>query len=180
MWLRKMAGTALSAMLITGLSMSTGGAARAASADSCHGAAGCSGASPSNCQQDAVKVEDRSVPETGDIDLWESPSCGTAWATLSLAGTASPMGLPQLAEIFYESPEGGPEQFSTAAWDRIDGDIATTTMVPASGSVKACGGNADASQNGDAFDEDPQGIDGLFESPSNYDDNTDAACTLWH
>jgi hypothetical protein len=88
---------------------------------------------------------------------------------------------PYLAEIFYEPPEGGYEQFSTAEWGGGYNDPTTTTMVPDDGSVKACGGDPGGST--DPFDEDPQGTQNVEQDPDADGEPypyTAGACTLWH
>lgn len=174
----------------------------AATAPSCWGSVACAGTtvtstetSTSTCgaASGSILVEDAQVNGLGDIYLCENTSSNTAWAVLIPSGSADCVGngtcpsWPNLAEIFYEPPEGGPEQYSVVAWDGEPGDIATTVMVPDNGSVKACGG--DPSGSGDPFDEDPQGQGGEAQDPAPSASPTDnnyvypdsvGACTLWH
>jgi len=115
-------------------------------------------------------IQDQVVPDLGDIDLWESGVCDTAWATLTIDTTTynEPGGgpLPELAEFFYEPAQGGPEQFHTAAWSLQTNQSTITGMVPYStGSIKACGG--DPTYSADPFDVDPQGANGIAEVNDN-------------
>lgn len=165
----------------------------------CFGSVTCAGQDPAStgCDQDQTLLQDQQIPGAppgygvntfGDIDLYESESCSTAWAVLHvspnayiLTSSSDPTSWPYLAEIFYESPLGGAEQFNTARWDGKSGDVATTTMVPLSGSVKACGGDPNGS--GDPFDEDPQAIHTVIQDPvdnGTYYPLTAGACTFWH
>src|ERR1700738_4076022 len=91
----------------------------------CYGSVGCAGQSPvtSGCTASQRLIEDRAVPGVGDIDLYESSVCGTAWAVLNPTTQYISPGngttWSQLAEIFYEPPLGGPEQFEASAWDFV-------------------------------------------------------------
>jgi len=187
-------GAAVPATLAIGITFAGGVPAQAGSSITCSGSVACAGGSPSaeGCTADAVLIQDQSVPEEttsdgttnfGDIDLYESDLCGTAWATLTISSGASfnANTWPELAEIFYEPPEGGPEQFEVAVWGGSVGVDTTTTMVPFSGSVKACGG--DPQGTADPFDEDPQGANFLSQNPSQEPLSgylSSGACTLWH
>ena len=181
---------------------SSAGTALAATPPSCWGSVACAGqtvtstaTSNSTCgsASGSILIEDAQVNGLGDIYLCENTSSNTAWAVLVPSTTPDCAGndtcnvVPNLAEIFYEPPEGGPEQYSVKAWDGEAGDIATTVMVPDGGSVKACGG--DPSGTGDPFDEDPQGQGGEAQDPEPSPSPTDfnyiypdsvGACTLWH
>src|SRR5579884_191310 len=131
----------------------------------CYGAVGCAG-------------QDPAVPQLGDIDLYHSSVCGTFWATLFITGNYNEPATgpwPELAEIFYVPPLGGPEQFDTAQWDLTIGHTTTTLMVPDSGSIKACGG--DPGDNTHAFDVDPQGGNGLAVG-NEFSYYGTGACTL--
>ena len=149
----------------------------------CFGSSGCNGASPgSSCTDDESLVESLAVPQLGTLDLYQSASCQTAWAVLAvnpdtqIEDSSNPY--QYIAEIFYEPPQGGPEQFNTTApWGGTGAsNILTTTMVPNGASFKACAGSPNGSA--DPFDEDPQGLGGVTEPPSSYYDV--GACTLWH
>jgi hypothetical protein len=178
-------GAAVPAMLAIGIILAGGIPAHAGGSITCSGSVACAGGSPSaeGCTADAVLIQDEQVPGLGEIDLYESDLCGTAWATLSISTDASVNSTtwPELAEIFYEPPEGGAEQFEVAVWG---GDVqadTTTTMVPINGSVKACGGDPQGSA--DPFDEDPQGANFLSQNPSQEPLSgylSSGACTLWH
>jgi len=177
-------------MLAIGITFAGGVPAQAGSSITCAGSVACAGGSPSaeGCTADAVLIQDEGIPgdgtdNFGDIDLYESDLCGTAWATMRISSDASvnPNTWPELAEIFYEPPEGGPEQFAVAVWDGQQPDLTTTTMVPFSGSVKACGGDPQGSA--DPFDEDPQGANFLSQDPTQFPETSylsTGACTLWH
>jgi hypothetical protein len=181
MRLRKLTCTAVSAVLAIGLTLVAGAPAQASSSITCFGSVACGGSSADSCIASEQLIQDQQVPGLGEIDLYESSECGTAWATLSISGDYQLNGVtPELAEIFYEPPQGGPEQFETALWDLNTAHTTTTTMVPLDGaSVKACGGDPLVST--DPFDEDPQGASGLAQDPNNPDNNqTTGACTLWH
>ncbi len=148
----------------------------------CYGAVGCAGQDPaaSGCTGSEQLVQDQAVPQLGDIDLYHSSVCGTFWATLFITGNYNEPATgpwPELAEIFYVPPLGGPEQFDTAQWDLTIGHTTTTLMVPDSGSIKACGG--DPGDNTHAFDVDPQGGNGLAVG-NEFSYYGTGACTLWH
>lgn len=173
--------------------------AHASPSITCFGSVACAGGNPvtAGCTGDEVLVQDQQVPGLGDIDLYESGTCDSAWAVLHVSSSAlitnqsNFLYWPYLAEIFYEPPAGGSEQFNTVQWDGNLVDNATSAMVPLSGSVKACGG--DPGDSTDPFDEDPQAIDGVTQDPtpnpndpsapsSGGGDNeyTAGACTIWH
>lgn len=164
----------------------------AATQISCLGPVGCTGQDPtaSGCANDKVLVEDQAVPFTGDIDLYESPSCHTAWATLggSTCSAETTCLNQQAAEIFYIPAGGGSEQFQAVGWEGTSEDAASTLMVPDNGSVKACGGNPDGSAGmvAAAFDLNPQGQQNpvgnrataiTSQPPGSF---PSGACTLWH
>jgi hypothetical protein len=167
--------------------------AHAASAElSCVGSVACTGQDPtaSKCVSSEVLVEDQGVDFVGDIDLYESPVCGTAWAILTTSDCSNAKTClnGQAAEIFYVPPQGGPEQYYAVSWDGQLGDAATTPMVPDSGSVKACGGNPQGSVGmlASAFDLNPQGQQNpkgnritaiTSQSTTAF---PSGACTLWH
>lgn len=188
-FLRRGFGVAAGLLLVICL---TSASAQASSSPTCFGSVGCSGQSPisTGCDNSSILVQDQSVPGLGDIDLYVSAGCGTAYAVLANLSNANvltqnPTGNPlivlYLAEIFYVPVQGGPEQFNTIAWDGNGNDDATTTMVPLNGSVKACAGDPDGS--GDPFDEDPQGNNGTVQQPTDsigQDPLTAGACTSWH
>jgi len=182
---------------------SSAGTAMAATSPTCWGSVACAGQpvtsvdtgnSVCGTATGSILVEDAQVNGLGDIYLCENTSSNTAWAVLIPSGNADCENngtcgatWPDLAEIFYEPPEGGPEQYSVVDWDGNPGDIATTVMVPDGGSVKACGG--DPSGSGNPFDEDPQGQGGEAQDPMPSSSPTDnnyiypdsvGACTLWH
>lgn len=175
-------GAAVPALLVIGITL-VGGVPAHADSITCSGSVACAGGNPNaeGCTTDADLIQDQSVPGLGEIDLYESDRCGTAWATLTISGDAATNSdWPELAEIFYEAPEGGAEQFEVTVWDDNPADETTTTMVPFSGSVKACGGDPQATT--DPFDEDPQGANFLSQNaaqqPVAY--LSSGACTLWH
>jgi hypothetical protein len=179
------------------------GTAMAATSPSCWRSVACAGqpvtsteTATSTCgtASGSILVEDAQVNGLGNIYLCENTSSNTAWAVLIPSPSADCVSndtcttWPDLAEIFYGPPEGGPEQYSVVDWDGLSSDIATTVMVPDSGSVKACGG--DPSGSGNPFDEDPQGQGGEAQDPipdstpppdNNYIyPDSVGACTLWH
>jgi hypothetical protein len=180
MRLRGLTGVSTVAVfLMLGATIVAGGPAHASTAITCFGSVGCAGQGAATCTSDAQLIEDRQVPGLGDIDLYESNICDTAWATLVVVNYDTGNQVSQLAEIFYEPPQGGPEQFSTASWSvNSTSSMVTTTMVPLDGSVKACGGNPTGTA--DPFDEDPQGINGLFVNPGTGNEGMTGSCTLWH
>ena len=189
MWLwRKIGCAAVSLLLMTGIMFVSSRAAQAGPVPSCYGSVACGGVAPgpAGCLTGGVLVQDQSVPDLGDIDLFENPLCGsgTGWAVLENTTDAfsySALSGNAVAEIFYVPPQGGVEQFSAIAWDGFRGDNATTTMVPLNGSLKACAGSPDNS--GDPFDEDPQAQDGVVQmqqANNTIYDFTTGACTSWH
>jgi Protein of unknown function (DUF2690) len=158
----------------------------------CKGSVGCAGQDPvaSKCVNDKALIEDQQVPFVGDIDLYESPSCGTAWAQLT--DTSCNMTTTclnqQAAEIFYIPAQGGVEQYQAVAWDGNANDSAMSLMVPDTGSVKACGGNP-AGISGvpaTAFDLNPQGQQNpqgnriTAITSQSVNGFPSGACTLWH
>jgi Protein of unknown function (DUF2690) len=158
----------------------------------CAGAVACAGQDPvaSSCANDKVLIEDQQVPYVGDIDLYESPSCGTAWASLSggSCNSQETCGNAQAAEIFYIPPQGGTEQYQAVSWDGNPSTDALSLMVPDTGSVKACGGNPEGGDGmiATAFDLNPQGQQNpegnritaiTAQNPGEY---PSGACTLWH
>jgi len=182
---RRLLAAVCTLALAAAVPLLAGGPAHAGGSQvACHGSVGCAGQSPvtSGCTGSQALVEDRAVPGVGDIDLYESSVCGTAWAVLNPTSYSPPgngSSWAQLAEIFYEPPQGGPEQFEASAWDKVANSNVLTLMVPISGSVKACGGSPDGSN--DPFDEDPQGNSGVAQPvPSGPDYWGTGACTLWH
>lgn len=146
----------------------------------CYGVA-CNGQDPSttNCLASGVLIQDQTVADVGDIYLYESPNCATAWAQLNVSPTSLAVvhgDLGQLAEIFYEPANGGVESFQATLWGGDTTKVTYSLMVPLTGSVKACGG--DMGNNG--FDEDPQGTRDLEQPGTANDAFLYGACTLWH
>lgn len=183
MRLQMLTGAVASTVLTLGIMLGPSAAANAATSVTCFGSVACAGGSAADCATDAVLIQDQQIPNLGDIDLYESDLCGTAWAVLTISGEVeiNPGIWPELAEIFYEPPQGGPEQFNVTVWDGNPVDATTTRMVPVSGSVKACGGDPQGTT--DPFDEDPQGTNGLYQDPSldpEISYLSSGACTLWH
>jgi hypothetical protein len=155
-----------------------------AESEVCYGTVGCAaGAVTSACTADESLVEEVDVPQLGTLYLYQSASCATAWADLAYAPNTAIgsdiNGYEYIAEIFYEPPQGGPEQFQiTTPW--LGGSSETqfvTSMVPNSASFKACAGSPNGS--GDAFDEEPLGLGGVSEPATDGWYNT-GACTVWH
>lgn len=97
------------------------------SAQATIGIAGCSGIAcngqdpvSAGCLSGGVEIQDQMVANVGDIYLFESLTCGTAWARLNVSPTSMALvhgDLRQLAEIFYEPPTGGVEAFEATVWD---------------------------------------------------------------
>jgi Protein of unknown function (DUF2690) len=185
MELRRLLRPSLTFVLIFGATLAGNASPAAATTQgACYGTIACAGQDPaaSGCTGSQQLVQDVPVPDLGDIQLFHSGVCATSWATLVISRAYIQPGSgpwPELAEIFYEPPQGGPEQFETAQWNLQTNSTTTTLMVPDSGSVKACGG--DPNDSTDPFDEDPQGANGLTQdqtqNPTFY---TTGACTLWH
>ena len=213
MSLRRLAAAWAAAVLLPAAGLGFATPASAATAGpNCYGSVGCAGtAVTSACDADKVKMEQDTVPNLGQLTLYVSPVCGTAWAQLIIDVTA-PVGSTSyadhgytegyryVAEIFYEPPTGGAEQFILSSpW--LDGtspaaSTLITPMLPSNASFKACGGAPSDAANAVAvpFDEDPQGGGGLAEpqlypglsstpTPAPGGPPTDynaGACTLWH
>jgi hypothetical protein len=174
-------------MLIVGVltiaSTAIAGPATASTQVGCYGTVACTGQSPitSGCSQSGDLIEDKQVANLGDVDFYESPICGTAWATLTVTNiyVQPPSGpWPELAEIFFVPPQGGPEQFQAVEWTGNTADVATTLMVPDSGSAKACAG--DPADTTHPFDEDPLSNGVTQDQNQNPTFYTTGACTLWH
>lgn len=159
-----------------------------ATVPTCFGSVGCGGSAPSagGCAESTEVVEAITVQNLGQLVLYKSSMCPVAWATLTVgtgvdAGTGAAQGWHYIAEIFYEPPNGGPEQFQvTSPWGGTGStDVLTTNTVPDTGSFKTCAGSPGGSA--DPFDEDPEGTSGsaLTETqlPSYYNIG---ACTMWH
>jgi hypothetical protein len=153
--------------------------AAAVSGPTCYGSVGCAGTMVnSTCTSDEVRVEQMTVGEVGQLVLYESPVCGTAWAQLVVdvsdpseyasTGYEGGIGYYFAAEIFYEPATGGVEQFSASSpWTGGVSPAAstlTTPMLPINASFKACGGApSDAMGAFEPFDDDPQGIGEVSE-----------------
>jgi hypothetical protein len=184
-------------------------ASAATNGPSCYGSVGCTGSTVSSaCIADEVRVEQLTVPGLGQLVLYKSPVvCNGVWAQLTIdTGDPYPtsraiLGYEEqyqfVAEIFYEPPTGGPEQFDISApWDGTSShSVILSPMLPDNASFKACAGApSDAAGVVAAFDEDPQGIGGIGEQviyPGLSSTPTSApggpattysagACTLWH
>ena len=143
--LRKRLSAFLLSAVLAALPLGAAPAQAASTELSCLGPVGCTGQDPvaAGCTSSEVDEEDQQVPFVGEIYLWESPACGTAWAELTTTSCSSSTTCSngQAAEIFYIDPQGGSEQYYAVSWDNDVGDAATTPMVPLTGSIKACGGN---------------------------------------
>jgi hypothetical protein len=172
-----------------------GGTAEAAASAACYGLVACAGQSPATDGCTGTQLESLVVTGLGTLQLFESGVCGTAWAVLTFNQTAYPNypseafndGYTMIAEILYEPPQGGVEQYSTVPWNPDQNptlpspEVITTTMVPLGGSIKACAGSPDGS--GDPFDMDPQGSTEFIQNPSGSTVQGTfslGGCTLWH
>lgn len=203
------AGATAVVVAATGLGLASPASA-AAGGPNCYGGVGCAGvALNTNCSADEVRIEQVTVPGLGQLVLYKSPVvCNTVWAQLnvdttspfptSYSGLGYDQGYKFVAEIFYEPPTGGPEQFDLSSpWMGPGaGGTVSSPMLPDNASFKACAGApSDAAGVIAPFDEDPQGIGGLAEQitypglsstptaepggtpPADY---SAGACTLWH
>lgn len=189
---RALSATLLCVAAILTLPLTASTAQASATQIACLGPVGCAGQDPyaSGCADGAVLIEDQSVPHTGDIDLYESPSCHTAWATLggSICSAAGTCLNQQAAEIFYIPPQGGSEQYQAVLWEGDPNASSETLMVPDNGSVKACGGNpaGGVAVAAEAFDLNPQGQQNPMGNRATAitsqtkDEFPSGACTLWH
>lgn len=167
--------------------------ASAAASPACYGSVACAGQNPTTQGCTGTQLESLFVTGLGTLQLFESSVCDTAWAVMDITQTAYPNypgeavsnGTGMLiAEILYEPPEGGVEQYNTVPWDGVEApadEIVTTDMVPMTGSFKACAGSPNAT--GDPFDMDPQGSTEFVQNPnagSTQGSFSLGGCTLWH
>jgi len=210
MSLRTSLATASSVLAVVAAGFWLAAPAQAAtSGPSCFGSVGCAATTLNgNCIADEELVEQLTVGEVGQLYLYESPSCGTAWAQLTVdtseddgdyASFGFAYGYFFAAEIFYEPSTGGVEQFSASApWDGTStNSVLRTSMVPSGASFKACGGAPATVMGAFApFDEDPLGSGVVAEPPIALPSVTSTAqvvpvaqarpaynagaCTIWH
>lgn len=176
--------------------MASSSPAAAGTAPDCYGSVACAGQNPGTAGCTGTELESLLVTGLGHLQLFESGVCDSAWATLTLDQVGTPDYADQaffdnytiIAEILYEPPQGGVEQYSTVPWSSTESppttapfEVLTTPMVPMSGSFKACAGSPDGS--GDPFDMDPQGSTEFVQNPSaSTAEGTFSlgGCTLWH
>jgi hypothetical protein len=184
-------------MIATGVSIiADSGRAEATTSPACYGSVVCNGQDPTTLGCAGTELESLLVTGLGHLQLFESGVCDSAWATLTLDQSGPPGYADEaffdsdtmIAEILYEPPQGGVEQYSTVPWNSNEApsetspfEVLTTPMVPMSGSFKACAGSPDGS--GDPFDMDPQGVQEFVQNPAASTAEATfslGGCTEWH